>query len=339
MMLGRHARYMPVLSERTLMGVISFYDVAKAVVDSQDFENRMLKAYIRDWPVESRDELPSSKPNLSPGAARARPLTHVRQHPRHALSRHQLRREPRPGDRLRHRRLPARHGAVARPTSSPSSIGAAPAPRATSRSATRPTRSRSCPACSRAGPPARRSCLLIRNTDQRSKDYGNLLDTFRPGHADYTYLHKYGLRDPRGGGRASARLTAPMVGAGAVARKWLREHTARRFVGHMTQIGEIAIPFESLEHVAAQPVLRRQRERHRRASRPTWTSCARPATAAARASTVVARDVPVGLGEPLFDKLDADIAHAMMGINAVKGVEIGAGFARSRSAARRTATS
>src|SRR6476619_2926988 len=95
--------------------------------------------------------------------------------------------------------------------------------------------------------------LLIRNEDQRSKDYGNLLDTFRPGHADYTYLHKYGLRDPRGGGRASARLTAPMVGAGAVARKWLKLHHGTTFAGHMTQIGTIAIPFESMEHVPNNP--------------------------------------------------------------------------------------
>src|SRR5829696_9437676 len=86
--------------------------------------------------------------------------------------------------------------------------------------------------------------LLIRNTDQRSKDYANLLDTFRPGHADYTYLQKYGFRDPRGGGRASARLTAPAVGAAAIARKWLRERCGTTFAGHLTQVGDIAIPFE-----------------------------------------------------------------------------------------------
>ena len=96
-------------------------------------------------------------------------------------------------------------------------------------------------------------CLLIRNTDQRSKDYGNILDTFRPGHADYTYWRKYGLRDPRGGGRSSARLTAPMVGAGAVARKWLREQHQVSFSGHMTQLGDIVVPFESLDHVAENP--------------------------------------------------------------------------------------
>jgi chorismate synthase len=168
-------------------------------------------------------------------------------------------------------------------------------------------------------------CLLIRNTDQRSKDYGNILNTFRPGHADYTYLHKYGLRDPRGGGRASARLTAPMVGAGAVARKWLRLKYGTTFAGHMTRIGDIEIPFESLDHVPNNPFFAANAndiprlEAYMDELRKAGDSCG------ARIS-VMARQVPVGLGEPLFDKLDADIAHAMMGINAVKGVEIGAGF-------------
>jgi chorismate synthase len=169
-------------------------------------------------------------------------------------------------------------------------------------------------------------CLLIRNTDQRSKDYGNILNTFRPGHADYAYLHKYGLRDPRGGGRASARMTAPMVGAGAVARKWLREKYGTTFIGHMTQIGEIEIPFESLEHIPSNPFFAANTsdiarlEAYMDELRKAGDSCG------ARIF-VGARNVPVGLGEPLFDKLDADIAKVMMGINAVKGVEIGAGFA------------
>src|SRR5436190_11945855 len=168
-------------------------------------------------------------------------------------------------------------------------------------------------------------CLLIRNTDQRSKDYGNILNTFRPGHADYTYLQKYGLRDPRGGGRSSARLTAPMVGAGAVARKWLKERHGTTFAGYMTQIGDIAIPFESLEHVPNNPFFAPnasdipQLEAYMDELRRAGDSCG------ARL-TVMAGNVPVGLGAPLFDKLDADIAYAMMGINAVKGVEIGAGF-------------
>ena len=168
-------------------------------------------------------------------------------------------------------------------------------------------------------------CLLIKNTDQRSKDYGNILETFRPGHADYTYLHKYGLRDPRGGGRSSARLTAPMVAAGAVAKKWLFEQYGTTFRGCMTQIGDIVIPFESWDHVAHNPFFApvadvSALESYMDALRKAGDSCG------ARIR-VTASGVPVGLGEPLFDKLDADIAFAMMGINAVKGVEIGAGFA------------
>ena len=169
-------------------------------------------------------------------------------------------------------------------------------------------------------------CLLIRNTDQRSRDYGNLLDTFRPGHADYTYWRKYGVRDPRGGGRSSARLTAPMVAAGAVARKWLREKHGTVFIGWMSALGDIDIPFESAEHIAHNPFFApnasivQRLEAHMDALRKAGDSCG--ARIEVRAS-----GMPVGLGEPLFDKLDADIAYAMMGINAVKGVEIGAGFA------------
>ena len=169
-------------------------------------------------------------------------------------------------------------------------------------------------------------CLLIRNTDQRSKDYANLLNTFRPGHADYSYLHKYGSRDPRGGGRASARLTAPMVGAGAVARKWLKQQYGTSFIGHMTQMGDIAIPFESFEHIPNNPFFAANASDIARLE--TYLDELRKAGDSCGARiAVIARSVPVGLGEPLFDKLDADIAHAMMGINAVKGVEIGAGFA------------
>ncbi|WOB10444.1 chorismate synthase [Piscinibacter gummiphilus] len=168
--------------------------------------------------------------------------------------------------------------------------------------------------------------LLIRNTDQRSKDYGNILQTFRPGHADYTYWHKYGIRDPRGGGRSSARLTAPTVAAGAVARKWLQQKFGTTFVGHMTQLGEIAVPFESLEHIPNNPFFAANAtdiprlEAYMDELRKAGDSCG------ARID-VAARNVPAGLGEPLYDRLDADIAHAMMGLNAVKGVEIGAGFA------------
>ncbi|MBU3600669.1 chorismate synthase [Polynucleobacter sp. 30F-ANTBAC] len=167
--------------------------------------------------------------------------------------------------------------------------------------------------------------LVIRNTDQRSQDYGNILDTFRPGHADYTYWHKYGIRDPRGGGRSSARLTAPVVAAAAVAKKWLAEHYGMSFYGYMTQLGDIEIPFEDASHIpqnpffAANATIIPELETYMDTLRKAGDSCG------ARL-TVVATGVPVGVGEPIFDKLDADIAHAMMGINAVKGVEIGAGF-------------
>jgi chorismate synthase len=166
--------------------------------------------------------------------------------------------------------------------------------------------------------------LLIRNTDQRSKDYGNLLDTFRPGHADYTYWRKYGLRDPRGGGRSSARMTAPMVAAGAVARKWLRAQHGLTVTGWMTALGELEIPFEDEAHIPHNPFFAPNvsqipaLEAFMDALRKSGDSCG------ARIR-VVARGVPPGLGEPLYDKLDADIAYAMMGINAVKAVEIGDG--------------
>jgi chorismate synthase len=168
-------------------------------------------------------------------------------------------------------------------------------------------------------------CLLIRNTDQRSKDYSEIAQTFRPGHADYSYLQKYGLRDPRGGGRSSARLTAPMVAAGAVAKKWLAQKYGTQFRGCMTQIGDLVIPFESWDHVPNNPFFApladvSALESYMDSLRKAGDSCG------ARIR-VTASSVPPGLGEPLYDKLDADIAWAMMGINAVKGVEIGAGFA------------
>lgn len=168
--------------------------------------------------------------------------------------------------------------------------------------------------------------LLIRNEDQRSSDYDEIVDTFRPGHADYTYWRKYGVRDPRGGGRSSARLTAPMVAAGAVAKKWLREKYRIEIRGCMQQIGDIAIPFVSWDDVNGNPffapnaAIVPQLEAAMDDLRKSGDSCG------ARLR-VTAAHVPPGLGEPLFDKLDADIACAMMGINAVKGVEIGAGFA------------
>ena len=173
--------------------------------------------------------------------------------------------------------------------------------------------------------------LLIRNQDARSKDYGNLVDTFRPGHADYAYFQKYGLRDYRGGGRSSARLTAPVVAAGAVARKWLAHQRGVQVRGYLSQVGEIAVPFARWDDVAGNPFgvadasAVPRLEAYMDRLRKDGDSCG------ARIE-IVASGVPVGLGTPLFDRLDADIAHAMMGLNAVKGVEIGAGF---RSVAQR----
>ena len=168
--------------------------------------------------------------------------------------------------------------------------------------------------------------LLIRNEDQRSRDYGNIAATFRPGHADYAYWQKYGIRDHRGGGRASARETAVRVAAGAIARKWLRERHGIVIRGCMSQLGPIAIPFQSWAEVANNPFFAPNAgvvpflETHMDELRKSGDSCG------ARID-VVAENVPVGWGEPVYDRLDADIAYAMMGINAVKGVEIGAGFA------------
>ena len=168
--------------------------------------------------------------------------------------------------------------------------------------------------------------LLIRNEDQKSKDYGNIADAFRPGHADYTYLQKYGIRDHRGGGRSSARLTAPTVAAGAIAKKWLREKYAVSVRGYLAQIGPNKIVFESWDAVNENPFFAPNAnvidalEKYMDQLRKSGESCG------ARIN-VVASGVPVGWGDPIYDRLDATIAHAMMGINAVKGVEIGAGFA------------
>ena len=168
--------------------------------------------------------------------------------------------------------------------------------------------------------------LLIRNTDQRSKDYGNIVETFRPGHADYTYWQKYGIRDYRGGGRSSARLTAPTVAAGAVAKKWLRERMGIETHGFMSALGEIAIPFVSWDHVRENPFFSPNSEIVPRLE-DYMDALRKDGDSIGARIDVVATGVPAGLGEPLYDRLDADIAKAMMGINAVKGVEIGAGFA------------
>ena len=168
--------------------------------------------------------------------------------------------------------------------------------------------------------------LLIRNQDQRSKDYGNIADTFRPGHADYTYTQKYGFRDYRGGGRSSARETAVRVAAGAIARKWLRERHGVSIRGWMSALGPIEIPFVSADDIAGNaffapnagivPQLESYMDNLRKSLDSVGAKI-----------TVAATGVPPGWGEPVYDRLDAEIAYAMMGINAVKGVEIGAGFA------------
>jgi chorismate synthase len=168
--------------------------------------------------------------------------------------------------------------------------------------------------------------LLIRNVDARSKDYSKIKDTFRPGHADYTYWQKYGIRDYRGGGRQSARETAVRVAAGAIAKKWLREKYGVVVRGYLAQLGPISIPFQSWDGVYANPFF--VADQSFVPQLETFMDKLRKSGDSAGAKiTTVASNVPVGWGEPVYDKLDADLAYNMMNINAVKGVEIGAGFA------------
>jgi len=167
--------------------------------------------------------------------------------------------------------------------------------------------------------------MLIENVDAKSKDYAKILDRFRPGHADYTYLMKYGLRDPRGGGRSSARETAMRVAAGAIARKYLREHAGIIIRGYLAQLGPISLAPLSLESVNENPFFCPDPARVTELEEFMKRLHKDGDSIGARVN-VVASGVPPGLGEPVFDRLDADIAHAMMSINAVKGVEIGAGF-------------
>ncbi len=168
--------------------------------------------------------------------------------------------------------------------------------------------------------------LLIRNTDQRSKDYGKIKDLFRPGHADYTYWQKYGIRDYRGGGRQSARETAVRVAAGAIAKKWLKEKYGTVIRGYMSQLGPVEIPFVTWDEVGNNPFFAPNAQIV--AELESFMDRLRKSGDSVGAKiTTIATGVPVGLGEPVYDKLDADIAYNMMSINAVKGVEIGAGFA------------
>ena len=169
-------------------------------------------------------------------------------------------------------------------------------------------------------------CLLIRNVDQRSKDYSEIAQTFRPGHADYTYLQKYGLRDYRGGGRSSARETVMRVAAGAIARKYLAERLQVRIYGYLSQIGDLRLEPRNPEAAYDNPFFCPEPERVPELEQLMWSIRAAGDSVGARV-TVCADGVPPGWGEPVFDKLDADIAHAMMSINAVKAVEIGDGVA------------
>lgn len=168
--------------------------------------------------------------------------------------------------------------------------------------------------------------LLIRNQDQRPKDYSNIMHQFRPGHADFTYQAKYGVRDYRGGGRSSARETAMRVAAGAIAKKYLDTEYGMQIRAYLDQMGSIKVPFKSWDELQDNaffcadksfiPKLEAQIKRLRRAGNSVGAGL-----------TVEATNMPVGLGEPVFDRLDAEIAHSLMSINAAKGVEIGAGFA------------
>lgn len=168
--------------------------------------------------------------------------------------------------------------------------------------------------------------LLIRNEDQRSKDYSKIMDVFRPGHADYTYWQKYGIRDYRGGGRASARETAVRVAAGAIAKKWLHEKFSITIRGYMSQLGPIHIPFKDWNDVDTNPFFVTDNS-YVNQLETFMDSLRKSGDSVGAKISAIAQGVPVGWGEPVYDRLDAEIAYAMMNINAVKGVEIGAGFA------------
>ncbi|OBX02890.1 chorismate synthase [Gallibacterium genomosp. 1] len=173
--------------------------------------------------------------------------------------------------------------------------------------------------------------LLIKNSDQRSKDYSEIKDRFRPGHADYTYQQKYGIRDYRGGGRSSARETAIRVAAGGIAKKYLAQYFGVKIRAFLSQIGDVQVPAQRLEEINWDFVNSNPFFCPDKATIEKFDALIRELKKAGDSIgaklTVVAENVPVGLGEPVFDRLDADLAHALMGINAVKGVEIGDGFA------------
>jgi chorismate synthase len=167
--------------------------------------------------------------------------------------------------------------------------------------------------------------LLIRNTDQRSKDYSEIMDRFRPGHADYTYNQKYGFRDYRGGGRSSARETAMRVAAGGIAKKYLRERYGIQIRGYLAQLGPIKVEKLDWDQVELNPFFSPDADKvaHMEAY---MDDLRKEGNSIGARINVMASGMPAGLGEPIFDRLDADLAHALMSINAVKGVELGAGF-------------
>ena len=167
--------------------------------------------------------------------------------------------------------------------------------------------------------------LLIENTDQRSKDYSKIQETFRPGHADYTYQQKYGFRDYRGGGRSSARETAVRVAAGAIAKKYLRQYHGIEIQGYLSQLGPVKAEKLEMNTISDNPFFCPDPDKVQ-AMDDYMRDLKKQGDSIGAKISVVARNMPVGLGEPVFDRLDADLAHAMMGINAVKGVEVGDGF-------------
>lgn len=167
--------------------------------------------------------------------------------------------------------------------------------------------------------------LLIKNTDQRSKDYSDIKDKFRPGHADYTYYKKYGIRDYRGGGRSSARETAMRVAAGAIAKKYLKEHFGIEISAYLSQMGDISIERVDMDEIENNAFFCPDAGKVE-ALDALMRGLIKEGDSIGAKVTVVAKKVPVGLGEPVFDRLDAELAHSLMSINAVKGVEIGEGF-------------
>ena len=167
--------------------------------------------------------------------------------------------------------------------------------------------------------------LVVGNVDQKSKDYSAIKDKFRPGHADYSYYHKYGIRDYRGGGSSSARETVMRVAAGAISKKYLKERLGMEIYGYLSQLGSISVELKEKDFIGTNPFFAGDPEKIEELE-SFMDQLRRDGDSIGAKINILATQVPVGLGEPVFDKLEADIAHALMSINAVKGVEIGAGF-------------